>query len=185
MNMKKYVGNLLIANPTNPDDELSRSVLICLTHTENVGIGLQINRIHTDTNLGIVANNLGIIGCTDEPLWVGGDTAADKVHIVHSLDWRGLGTVPLTKHIGVTQDISILAAISQGLGPRYFKACTGYWMFEDGVLDLQLSKKTNPENPVKWETLPATIETVFLTDPEILWETCLQNSIITRVKEYF
>jgi putative AlgH/UPF0301 family transcriptional regulator len=183
--MKKYVGHLLIANPSNPEDELSKAVMICLTHTSNLGIALQLNRIHTEMSLSAVSNNLGIKYYGLEPIWYGGNISVDKIHIVHSLDWRGLNTMSLTKSIGVTNDISILSAIVQGKGPQYFKACSGYWLFDNGRLDGHLSKTHDPSDPYKWETLTANLENVFHTDLNIMWEVCLQQAIIKKVKEYF
>jgi putative AlgH/UPF0301 family transcriptional regulator len=183
--MKNCVGSLLIANPTNPEDELSRAVSICLTHTDSIGIALQINRIHPETSLTSVAQNLGIPYTDDDTMWYGGNVFMEKVHIVHSLDWKGLGTIALNKTIGVTHDVSILAALSRGQGPKFFKACAGYWLFDNGILNRHLSKAYDPEYPHKWEVLPATIENVFAINSEEMWEICLQQSIIKKVASYF
>lgn len=182
---KKYAGNLLIANPTNPEDELSRAVLLCLSHTTDTSIALQINRMNTETTLAMVARNLNIQYLGSEPLWYGGNIAMDKVHVIHSLDWKGLGTIALTNTIGVTHDVSVLIAIARQQGPTYFKACAGYWLFEEGRLDQHLSKERVPGDPFKWETLPANIENVFNTDHDIMWESCLQNSIESKVRYFF
>lgn len=182
---KNVVGNLLIANPTNPEDELSRSVLLCLTHNKQVGIGLQINRLQSETDLATISHNLGIRYHGRDPIWYGGNISIDKVHIIHSLDWRGMGTLCLNKHIGVTHDISILAAIASGKGPKFFKACAGYWLFDEGRLDTHLSKAIVPEDPFKWETIPANIDNIFGLDPETMWESCLQETILKKVKTFF
>lgn len=182
---KNFVGHLLIANPTNPDDELSRSVMICMTHTENLSLALQLNRIQPNTNLAIVSKGMGIRYYGDDPIWYGGNISVDKIHIIHSLDWVGINTLKLNKDIGITHDISILSAISQGNGPGFYKACAGYWLFDNGRLDIQLSKIVHPDEPSKWETIPATIENTFNLDTDIMWESCLQDSIIKKVKSYF
>jgi len=183
--MKNYAGNLLIANPTNPEDDLSRAVLLCLSHTKDVSIALQINKLQTDNTLSSIARNLNIQYYGNDPIWYGGNIAVDKVHIIHSLDWRGVGTIPLTNSIGVTHDISILMAIAQDEGPAYLKACAGYWLFDKGRLDKHLGKERDPLDPFKWEILPADIDNVFNTDHDILWEACLQQSIQIKVKSYF
>jgi len=182
---KNFAGHLLIANPNNPEDDLSRSVMICMTHTDRLGLGLQLNKIQPDTNLSVIARNLGIRYYGDDPIWYGGNISVDKIHIVHSLDWIGMNTLSLNKTIGITHDISILAAIAQGNGPRFFKACAGYWLFDEGRLDIQLSKTPSPDDPIKWETLPATIDNVFDLYPDTMWESCLQDSIVKKGKTYF
>lgn len=183
--MKKHVGNLLLSNPIINPDHLARSVLFVISHNEDTAIALQINKIQDNGNLATVATGLGIQYYNADPIWYGGNLAVDKIHIIHSLDWRGMNTIELTKHIGLTHDVSILAAMSQGNGPQYFKACAGYWLFNDGRLEQQLSKVINPNDPLKWEVLPATLENVFMIDPEEMWESCLQHSIIKNVKNYF
>lgn len=183
--MNNCIGKLLIANPTNPEDDLARSVLFCTTHTKNIAIGLQVNRLNDDIDLSTVAYHLGIEYYGSEPVWYGGNISRDKIHIIHSLDWRGISTVPLTEHIGVTSDIGILAAIARDKGPRLFKACAGYWLFDNGRLDKHLSKIKDPNDPFKWEVVDADIDTVFLLDYQYLWEECLQSLIVNKVKYYF
>ena len=46
MTKKKYPGYLLLANPNNPRDELSKSVLLIVTHTNNIAIGLRLPALH-------------------------------------------------------------------------------------------------------------------------------------------
>lgn len=183
---KSYVGNLLIANPSNPQDELDKSVILVVTHNESLSIGLQINRIQTDTNLSIVSQNLGIPFYGTEPVYYGGNISVNKIHIVHTLDWRGLGTVPISKQLGVTNDISILSAISQNQGPRYYKACAGYWLWEDGRLDIQLgSNSRTEEEPHKWEITSANVESVFEYNTDVMWDICLENIIKEKVNYFF
>jgi putative AlgH/UPF0301 family transcriptional regulator len=174
---KKYAGQLLIANPGNQGDELSRSVLLLVTHTESIAIALQINLPHQEALLSDISHGMGIPYSGNDPLYYGGNISVNKIHVVHSLDWRGVGTVPLTKELGITQDISILTAISQNQGPYYFKACTGYWLWEEGRLDEMLDpRNSQPREPYKWEVLPANLETVFEIEPEEMWETCLERA---------
>lgn len=183
--MKKFVGNLLLSNPIINPEHLARSVLLCISHAGDTAVALQINKIQFDTNLSNIASNLGINYRNPDPIWYGGNLSTDKIHIIHSLDWRGMSTIALTKNIGITHDISILSAMSLGQGPRFFKACAGCWLFDNGRLDRQLSKEFDPQDPLKWEILPATLENVFMIDPDEMWESCLQNSIIRNVNNYF
>lgn len=183
---KSKVGNLLIANPSNPEDELDKAVILIVTHNESLAIGLQINRINLESNLSIIAQNLGIPYYNPDPIYCGGNIATNKIHMVHTLDWRGLGTVPISRYLGVTNDISILAAIEQNQGPRYYKACAGYWLWEDSRLDLQLeSKIRTEEEPHKWEIIPANLTNVFEVDADLTWGYCLENAIKAKVDQFF
>ena len=51
MTKKKYLGHLLVANPNNPRDELSKSVMLLVTHNQQNAIGLQINNAVDQLNL--------------------------------------------------------------------------------------------------------------------------------------
>jgi putative transcriptional regulator len=184
MTKKKYPGYLLLANPNNPRDELSKSVLLIVTHTNNLAIGLQINNPLEDIDLQTVADNIGMDYPYNDPLFYGGNIAQNKIHVVHSLDWRGMSTVKLNDQIAVTNDISVLAAISQGEGPKFYRACAGYWLWEDGRLDQQLDPKTKNE-PHKWEISPATIENVFSGEGPEQWRNAIDEAAKFQVNAWF
>jgi len=182
----KYAGNLLIANPSNPQDEFSRSVILLVTHTDNVAVGLQVNLEHTETDLSTVAHNIGIPLRTNDPLYFGGNQSVNKIHVIHSLDWKGISTVALNKEIGITNDISILAAIADGQGPMYYKACAGYWFWGDGRLDHQLNPRGREMyEPHKWELIPATIDNVFEDSVEDMWAKGLKSVARQKIAAWF
>ena len=183
MTKKKYPGYLLVANPNNPRDELSKSVLLVANHTGNLGIGLQINNPMEDINLETVANNIGMACSRNDPLWYGGNIATNKIHVVHSTDWKGITTVKLSDEIYVTNDVSVLAAISLGEGPKFFRACAGYWLWEDGRLDRMLDPKDREETH-KWEVTPATLESVFNGEGPDQWRDCLDKAAKYQVSAW-
>lgn len=186
MSTKKYPGHLLIANPNNPTDELSNSVILLVTHNDSTGVGLQVNNCYTDLTLNKISSNLGIEISRPEPVYFGGNTNQNKIHVVHSLDWSGSGTVALTKKLGITNDISVLIAISQGCGPSYFKACAGYWIWEQGRLDHQLDPRTCLlQEQHRWTIVPATIENVFTYEPEQQWDRAVAESVRYQVSNWF
>lgn len=184
MNSKNYAGFLAIANPNNPVDGNEKSVILIANHNESSAVGIRVNRIQQTTNLSTVAHSLGIHYYRNDPIYEGGDRQTSNIHIIHSLDWYGLGTVALNDEIGITTDISILAALAKNDGPEYFKACAGYGIWGEGVLERQLSSVRDKDDPYKFEIIPATVENLFFIDDEIMWETCIQMSIINKVKEF-
>lgn len=182
---KKYQGNLLIANPSNPKDFLNQAVLLLVTHTDSIGIALQINAVHEEINLTSIGTGMGIPYIGKEPVWYGGNISVNKIHVVHSLDWRSMTTVALNKEIGITNDIGVLSAISQGQGPMYFKACAGYWLWEEGKLDEMLNPRCpNPKEPYRWEIVPANMENVFEIPPEELWMESIKDAAKLKVSEW-
>lgn len=175
MTKKKYLGHLLVANPNNPRDELSKSVMLLVTHNQQNAIGLQINNAVDQLNLKTIAERINIQYLADDPLYYGGNMSPNKIHVVHSSDWAGLSTVSLTDEISVTNDISVIAALVQGVGPQYFRACAGFCAWSDGKLDQQLNPKYH-DDPYKWEIVPATLENVFGSDGVEQWRSAIDES---------
>jgi putative AlgH/UPF0301 family transcriptional regulator len=185
MTKKKFAGNLLVANPNNPRDELAKSVILLVTHTDKLGIGLQLNNPLTDIDLQTVAYNSNIDYPRDtDPLYYGGNISMNKIHVVHSNDWKGLSTVKLNDEISVTNDISVLAALSRGEGPSQFRACAGYWLWENGMLDDMLAPR-NRNYPHKWETVPAALVNVFEGEGPEQWRNALEEAARYQVNVWF
>lgn len=175
-NTSQYMGKLLIANPNNPRNESYRSVHMIVTHLPNLAVCIQINNPHKDLTLSRVSRNIGIDHTGESPIYFGGSNNQHKIHILHSLDWSGVGTTILTEHIGLTSDISVLMALAKSQGPKYFRACSGYWTWEDGRLDVEIEGSVSLiEDPYRWELLDATIENTFLTAPDQQWIKCIES----------
>lgn len=184
----RYLGKLIVANPRNPRDDLQKSVLIVVTHNSRISIALQINLPHADLTLSKISENIGIDHEGDEPIYYGGSVNAHKIHVIHSLDWLGISTVKLTDQIGITNDVSVLMAISRGEGPKHYKACSGYYLWEDGMLDLQIDPTSEIPGGAagnhRWGTLDATIENTFLTEAHQMWPLCLDQFLADRISVY-
>lgn len=185
MDLRNHIGDLVIANPSNPKDQYDKSVFLVTNYTENYVISLQINRVKEETDLASVSQDLGVNYYRTDPIYDAGGYNPNKIHVVHSLDWRGIGTVPITKNIGITHDISILYALANNEGPEFYKACAGHDQWNTQTFIGQLSKKKIAGVPHKWEILPATIENVFCIEDDLLWEHCIETAIIKRVKDFF
>jgi putative transcriptional regulator len=185
MSFKNYTGHLAVANPNNPTDEYEKSVYFIANYNESSVISLRINQINPETDLGTVAHNLGINYPRLDYVYQGGNYSPNKIYVIHSLDWRGIGTVPVTKNIGVTHDISILIALAENDGPKFFKACAGHEQWATETFNYQLTNKKIDGIPHKWEMLPASIDNIFLVDDDLLWEHCIESTIIKKVKDFF
>jgi len=174
MMRENYVGKLVIAHPSNPRNEAARSVQIVVTDTDSVTVCLQINTPHPELTLSRVTRNIGIDHEGDQPVYFGGVVNPHKIHVIHSLDWAGISTVPLTDHIGLTNDISVLMALSRNEGPEYFRACAGYWAWEDGRFEREILGTYRDDELDRWEVLDSSIENVFLIDSSQQWNHCIE-----------
>ena len=184
MTNKKYPGYLLVANPNNPRDDISRSVMLIVSHTADVSVALQVNNPVEDLDLQSVAENLGVEYPVKDPLFYGGNANTNKIHVIHSSEWSGLSTAKLNDEISVTSDISVLTAIGNGSGPEFYRACAGYWIWNGGLLDLQLDSKYK-DDPHKWEITPADLENVFNGEGPDQWRYALEACARYQVSEWF
>jgi len=183
MPKKSIVGELLIANPLNPKDGLDHSVILMLADSPHLSVGLQLNRQHPDLPLSEVFIQTGLWYDGNDPLYIGGNMNTNKIHVVHSLDWSGLSTIQLGDNLGLTSDISVLAAMSRGDGPELFRACAGVWLWDDNALAQQLNPRSDSLH--RWETAPATLETVFSCDELAQWHKAIEHSAATQVSAWF
>jgi len=125
------------------------------------------------TTLSDIAENIGLEyqGPPSSPLYFGGPHQHSRVHLIHSADWFTGTTQPLTSEVSMTSDITVLSAISAGEGPKHFKACAGFFIWENHSLDLLLSNTNKKLH--RWEIVPATAELVFDYDEDTLWKAAL------------
>lgn len=178
-----YVGKLIAAHPVNPRDSLDHAVILIVTHTPQICIGIQINRPLYELDLGTVSGQSGIEYDGEDPVFYGGKINSNKIHVVHSLDWSSMTTVQITPDIGVTNDLSVLAAIAQGEGPFDFRACAGFWNWPTKELTQQLNGRRDPTH--KWELTPATLENVFDSDVELeQWRSVIEDCARDQVANW-
>lgn len=187
-NSNKFPGYLLVANTNNPRDEMHRGVILLVNHTDNVAVGIQLNNMLTNMTLKEIAVNTGIEwdGEFDEadPLYYGGSANSTRVHVIHTPDWRGHSTVMINSEIAVTNDISILAAISRGEGPSQYRACAGHWIWDTDELDMELDPHQK-RVAHKWEIAPATSELVFDYEGPDQWRQALLESAHHSAAQWF
>ena len=177
-------GLLLLANPNNPKDDLSRSAMLLMSHTYKISVALLINNPVMDFDLKLVANGLGMEFHYNDPVYYGGSTNTHKIHVVHSSEWSGISTVQLNEEISVTSDICVIKAITDGTGPDFYRACAGYWVWNDGKLDAQIDQSLN-RYPHKWEVTPATKINIFTGEGPDQWRSALEESARFQANEWF
>jgi putative transcriptional regulator len=181
---ESYQGYLVAANPSNPRDMLSNSVILICQNTDRVTYGLQINNPLPDLHLDSIMAGLDLYHESKEPIYHGGNLKNDKIQVIHSTDWLGMTSQKITDDIAVTGDISILTAIAAGEGPEKFKACAGFWAWESGTLHRQINGK-NQDLLHRWEAVSATQELVFETVSYDCWNKTLEASAKQQINAWF
>ena len=186
MIIQNYKGYLLAAHPKRQESMLKMGVLLILDHDINGAIGLQINKPFTnDITFETVMQNIGLSCPDDRPLYLGGPEAQNRIHIIHSLDWYSAGTTKINEQIGVSHDVSILAAISKNEGPENFRAVAGFVRWAPGQLESEITAETPWEIHQSWSFVPATLETVFEKEGTDQWRQNIAESSKLQVSSWF
>lgn len=181
-----YAGYLIASHPKRQDPILRKSVMLILDHTKSGAIGLQLNKpFANEVTLSNVMDNVGLHTSFDQPLYSGGTESTNKIHVIHSLDWYSPSTVHLTGQIGVSNDLSVLAAISENEGPEYFRVIAGFTRWLPGHLE----GETLGEDPWNishtWSYVPVNPDTLFGFDDVDQWHRVIADSGKMQVSSWF
>ena len=90
----------------------------------------------------------------------------------------------------MTNDLSILSAMSAGEGPSKFRACAGFFTWTLNEFNRLMSTKSRPEGLIsqvaKWEAVPATSELTFDSGhDDDQWLAVLEASVAHQASQYF
>jgi putative transcriptional regulator len=183
---QNYKGYLLASHPKRKDAILRRSVVLILDHDATGAIGLQINKPFTnDITFETVMQNVGMHTDNDQPLYNGGQESTNRIHVIHSLDWYSANTIKLTDHIGVSHDLSVLAAIAANEGPEYFRVVAGFARWLPGHLEGEIAGNAPWAINHTWSFAPANAETLFGLDDIDQWHQVIGESSSLQVANWF
>lgn len=163
-------GTLLIAPPGIPDKRFKNSVMM-MSHTHHGNsIALCINK-PTEYNLRDILIDSGIPSELDFPLYWGGPINSTTIWMLHSSEWAVEHTMPISKHWGVTSNISMFYHLADGDYPKEFRIMFGHCSWAPGQLKAEL-RGLPPWNPNhSWLTAnEPEPEWLFENPVEDLWE---------------
>jgi putative transcriptional regulator len=183
---QNYRGYILASHPRRQDPILRRSAVLIIDHDSTGAIGLQINKSFTnDISFKTVMQNVGLDIGQDQPLYSGGQESSNRIHVIHSLDWYSPNTVKISDTIGVSHDVSVLAAISANDGPEYFRVVAGLTRWRPGHLEGEIKGQSPWSIDQSWSHAPATLETVFGLDDIEQWHTVIEESSRIQIASWF
>jgi putative transcriptional regulator len=185
---QNYQGYLLAAHPKRSEPFLKKSTILVIEHDNMRGArGLQLNKqfINDVTFQTIMHNSNLSFDDPSRPLYHGGPAHTNRVNVVHSLDWWTPSTIKLNDQIGVSQDMSVLVAISNNEGPEYFRACAGMFKWAPSNLEGEITGEDPWEPEHVWSFSPATLETVFELDEQDQWHAVINESNRLQISSWF
>jgi putative transcriptional regulator len=179
-------GHILAMPPRGSNDSIfEKSVVLIAQHKNDGAWGLIVNKINTKITLDKIMESAGINDYLyTDTVYTGGPVEQQRVHILHTLDWRGMTTIPITSEIGVTGDISVLAAISRGEGPRLFRTYVGLSAWSSGQLEGEYKGLPPWNTKHSWLDAPATIDSVFNLKGDDQWEQAIDIIATAKVSDW-
>ena len=162
----KYLkGQLLLDSGELQGSFFQHTVLIICEHDVNGAFGLILNRT-TGNKAGemIVADLPDTI--REQPLFVGGPVQPTALSFLHADSFIPDATVLPNLSLGHSLD-SLMEIGESFSDAKKVKLFAGYAGWSAGQLENEMKRKS-------WLTHPASVELIFNTPPEKLWQTVLQ-----------
>jgi putative transcriptional regulator len=131
---------LLAATPRMPDPRFAETVLFMVRHDRHGALGIIVNRpIATElasTLVGRIEGNDQASGSGRRVrIHYGGPVRPSQGMFVHSPDYAGSGTRPVTPKVAVTADPAILRVLASGKGQAKGFLAMGYSVWGPGQLE--------------------------------------------------
>ncbi|MBD8685714.1 YqgE/AlgH family protein [Rhizobium sp. CFBP 13717] len=156
-------GHFLIAMPGLEGGVFERSVVYICAHSSAGAMGFIINRPQQITFTDVLLH-LNMLSQTDTimlpdqtrqfPVLCGGPVEAGRGFVLHSDDYSGDSSIPVSEDISLTSTLDIVRAISSGEGPKKATLLLGYAGWGPGQLENEISSNG-------WLNCPASEDLIF------------------------
>jgi putative transcriptional regulator len=183
-----YSSCLLVAHPLRDKDlgdDFRKSVFIVMRHDAMGAVGLRINQpFPNGLTLTQVMRNMGLSSNFDhESLYQGGQYGSNRVFVVHTLDWYTAATIKFPNNLGISSDVSIISAISQGEGPEYFRAVAGFNLWDAGELEQEVNDTEDIQS--SWICVPSSADLIFEVEGHQQWKAAIDVASKIQVAQWF
>jgi putative transcriptional regulator len=178
-------GKLLVAPPRNNEGHFAKTTVLIAQHSVSGAWGVVMNRPAKTVTMQAIMSAAGIECATDEIIYVGGPVEPTRVHVVHTLDWESASTLKITGDLGITGDVSVLAAIAGGCGPRMYRAGVGLAVWSAGQLDGEMSGLEPWTASHQWLTTDASVELCLTGGGEEQWQRAINECVNERIATLF
>jgi len=164
-------GQILIAMPSMSDPRFARTVIYLCAHNADGAMGLVLNRVISSISFRDLLEELKVEepseGQTSAPaIHFGGPVETGRGFVLHSADYVGPDSMPLSGKMALTATVDILKAIAAGTGPQRHLLALGYAGWGPGQLDGELHENA-------WLSVEADPDLVFGDDLDEKWDRAL------------
>lgn len=164
-------GQILIAMPSMSDPRFARTVIYLCAHNADGAMGLVLNRVISSITFRDLLEELKVEEAADArtsspAIHFGGPVETGRGFVLHSADYVGPDSMPLTGKLALTATVDILKAIAAGQGPQRHLLALGYAGWGPGQLDGELHENA-------WLSVEADPDLVFGDELDEKWERAL------------
>lgn len=168
-------GQFLIAMPGLQEGTFVRTVIYVCAHSPAGAMGFIINRNQPVSFLDVL-EHLDILHGDDVaalsnevrrlPVLMGGPVESGRGFVLHSDDYVGESSIPVTEDVSLTATLDIIRAISKGKGPKRATMMLGYAGWGPGQLETEIANNG-------WLTCPSAEELIFDASVDTKYERAL------------
>lgn len=173
-------GLLLVATPALSVTPFDRSVIYLCAHASGEGaMGLVVNRRLPKPGFEDLLEQLEIPptpALRRLGLCAGGPLEEARGFVLHSSDWKGEGSMPVTDSATLTASLDVLRDVAEGGGPQYALLAMGHASWEAGQLEEEIFQHD------AWMLAPASREIVFGHDHASKWRQALASINIDPIR---
>ncbi len=162
-------GQFLVAADGMADPRFSETVIYVIDHSADGAMGVVINRPIGEGRLAILLRAFGVdddmasaVDAEIVTLRYGGPVEPNRGVVLHSADYSGESTEPVTGGVAVSFGKDVLEAVAEGRGPESAIYLMGYAGWSAGQLERELDRDD-------WLVAPADETAVFQGDPDGMW----------------
>jgi putative transcriptional regulator len=166
MAFKSLKGQLLLDNGRLQGSFFHRTVLLICQHDDEGAFGLVLNRPAGNKVGDAIAANLSD-GLKEQELFLGGPVQPQALSFLHSDAF--MPDANIMPNLTLEHSLDALVDIGDSFSPtRQLKIFAGYAGWSPGQLEDEMKRNT-------WLTHKASLELVFNTRPDQLWQSILKE----------
>lgn len=164
-------GKLLIAMPGIGDPRFEHSVIFLCSHSDEGAMGLIINKVAPELQLGNLLEQLEIPVAEEdrgqEAIRFGGPVETQRGFVLHSPEYESsINSLVVPPGYGMTATLDILEDVAQGNGPDKLLIMLGYAGWGPGQLEAEIIANG-------WLTAESTDALIFETADSDKWGAAL------------
>jgi putative transcriptional regulator len=174
----QFEGKFLVAMPGLSASFFAQTIIYVCAHNEEGAMGFVVNKTRGMTFCDLVEQTDVFstspmptmpMSVAHKPVGHGGPVDEHRGFVLHSTDYCGESTIPISENVFLTSTTQVLRMIANGKGPDRCAISLGYSGWGPGQLEAEMLDNS-------WLTLDADLMMLFDQDLETKYERLLRAS---------